>query len=330
MSNQTASIISKSICKKKTYNILTFNTHERYQTQLSKTQHNFYAFNSQGMKRWLTEHAPVPDRYYNLPDDCIYTGLGFDFILAQSKFGQIQAAYKINQILKLPIVALEHTLPVKEWPYDQLSQMKQLVGDINVYISKYSADEWGLPQENRNVIYHSIDADLFKPDEGIVKKRQILSVVHNFVDRDYCCNYSGWQRITKDLPTRVVGDTPGLSKAADSVEQLVREYQESTVFLNTSTLSPVPMALLEAMSCGCAVVSTATCMIPEIIEDGVNGFISNDEEQLKTHIQWLLDHPDAAVSMGKNARQTILDKFSEEQFINNWNNIFDKAYGAKK
>lgn len=330
MSNQVASIISNSVGKKEKYNILTFNTHERYQTQLSKTQHNFYAFNSQGMKRWLTEHAPVPDRYYNLPNDCIYTGLGFDFILAQSKFGQIQAAHKINQVLKLPIVALEHTLPVKEWSYDQLSQMKQLVGDINVYISKYSADEWGLPQENRNVIYHSIDAELFKPNEDVEKKRQILSVVHNFVDRDYCCNYSGWQRITKDLPTRVVGDTPGLSKAADSVDQLVREYQESTVFLNTSTLSPVPMALLEAMSCGCAVVSTATCMIPEVIEDGVNGFISNDENVLTQRVTHLLDNPDEAKRLGEKARQTILEKFSENSFVSNWNNIFNKAYGLKK
>ena len=84
------------------------------------------------------------------------------------------------------------------------------------------------------------------------------------------------------------------------------------------------------MSCGCAVVSTATCMIPEIIEDGVNGYISNDEAVLKSQIQNLLKNPGLAKELGENARQTILEKFNEDSFVNNWNNIFNKAYGLKK
>ena len=80
------------------------------------------------------------------------------------------------------------------------------------------------------------------------------------------------------------------------------------------------------MSCGSAVVSTATCMIPEIIENGVNGFISNDEEELKSYITQLLQDEELRTTIGKKARETILTKFSEEKFINNWNNIFKKAY----
>jgi glycosyltransferase involved in cell wall biosynthesis len=329
--NQVASIISKSGCKKKVYDILTFNTHERYQTQLAKTGHNFYAFNADGMKEWITGHGDVPKNHYNLPKNSVYTGLDFDFILAQSKIGQMQAAHQINQMLSLPIVALEHTLPVQNWTGEQLLQMKQMTGDINVFISEYSAEQWK-PMGSREVVLHSIDTELFKPQEGLERKQQVLSVVHSFIDRDYCCNYSGWQRITKpdEIKTRVVGDTPGLSKQSDSIQDLVSEYQSSQIFLNTSTLSPIPMALLEAMACGCAVVTTATCMIPEIIQDGVNGFISNDEEQLQSSIQNLLNDPGLAKKLGENARQTILEKFNEDSFVGNWNNIFNKAYGLKK
>ena len=331
MSNQTASIISKSICKKKTYNILTFDTHERYQTQLAKTNHNFYAFRYDGCKQWDVTYGKQPKNYYTLPPNSIYNSLDFDFILAQSKFGQIQAAHQINRILRLPIVSLEHTLPIPSWPNEQFFHMRQLVGDINVFISEYSVNTWGMADEQHEVVHHSVDAELFTTSSD-EREHRILSVVNDFQNRDYCCNYSGWCRITESFKDKVklIGNSPGLSEPASGPEGLSQEYQKSLIFLNTSTVSPVPTCLLEAMACGCAVVSTATCMIPEIIEDGVNGFISNDEEQLKTHIQWLLDHPDTAVSMGKNARQTILDKFSEEQFINNWNNIFDKAYGAKK
>ena len=220
--NQVASIISKSVRKKKTYNVLTFNTHERYQTQLAKTGHNFYAFNADGMKEWITGHGEIPENYYNLPKNSIYTGLDFDFILAQSKFGQMQAAHQINKMLNLPIVALEHTLPIQNWTNEQLSQMKQMTGDVNVFISEYSAKQWE-PTGSREVILHSIDTELFKPQDGLERKPHVLSVVHNFIDRDYCCNYSGWQRITKPdgIETRVVGDTPGLSKQSDSIQDLV-------------------------------------------------------------------------------------------------------------
>ena len=136
----------------------------------------------------------------------------------------------------------------------------------------------------------------------------------DFINRDYCLNYSGWQRITDGLNKTVVGNTPGLSKQSESVEELVKEYQRSQVFLNTSTLSPIPMALLEAMSCGCGIVTTATCMIPEIVEHGVNGFMSNNEEELREYTQQLLDDAELSAKLGEEARKTINESLSESSF----------------
>lgn len=330
MSNQTASIISKSTCKEKTYNILTFDTHERYQTQLAKTGHNFYAFRSDGCKEWNQDYGKQPENYYTLPKNSIYHGIDFDFILSQSKFGQMQASHQINQMLKLPIVSLEHTLPIPSWPDEQFSQLRQMTGDINVFISKYSVGRWGFTGEPHEVVHHSVDTELFKPGD-VERQKTVLSVVNDFKNRDYCCNYEGWCRITEPLKDKVklVGDNPGISEAMGP-EGLVREYQKALIFLNTSTISPVPTSLLEAMACGCAVVTTATCMIPEIIEDGVNGYISNDEAVLKSQIQNLLNNPGLAKDLGENARQTIIEKFNEDSFVGNWNNIFNKAYGLKK
>ena len=161
-------------------------------------------------------------------------------------------------------------------------------------------------------------------------------MVNDFANRDYCCNYSGWQRITSHIKEsgwgvdiKLVGScSQGLSKPAESIDDLVTEYSSAQVFLNTSTISPVPSCLLEAMSCGCPIVSTATCMIPEIIEHGVNGFMSNDEEELKKYIKQLIDDEDLRKKMGAAARKTIIENFSEDKFITQWNNIFDKAYGV--
>ena len=79
---------------------------------------------------------------------------------------------------------------------------------------------------------------------------------------------------------------------------------------------------MEAMACGCAVVSTSTCMIPEIIENGINGLISNDPAELRSMLERLLENPEMARELGKNAQKTILEKYNKQQFLANWNNLF--------
>lgn len=312
--------------KKERYNILTFNTHERYQSQLAKTGHNFYAFMHEGAKEWYDGHAPMPDNYYVLPKNALFPAINFDFILSNSKFGQFQVTQQINRALQLPVISLEHTLPIPSWPSNQLDSYQQMKGDIDVFITNYSKGEWGMSGE---VIYHSIDTDLFCPDPD-AKREGVLTVAHDFKNRDYALNYQGWERITKDLPRKVVGETEGLSKQSESVEDLVKEYQNSLVYINPSTLSPVPTSLLEAMSCGCAIVTTSTCEIPKIIKNGENGFISNDESELRGYIETLLSDPELANKMGQEARKTIQEHFSEARFNEQWNKIFDKAYEVKK
>ena len=311
------------------YNILTFNTHERYQTQNAKTGHNFYAFNFDGGKDWYDGHAPMPENYYQTPKNSLYAGIVFDLIFVNSKFGQFQTAMRINQKLQLPILVLEHTLPLPNWPQEQLRAFQNMKGDVNVFITEYSKRQWGM---NGEVVNHSIDTNLFSPraSSSINRvKKQVLTVAHDFVNRDYALNYKGWERITEGLPRVVVGDTPGLSKQSESVEALVETYRDSLVYINPSILSPVPTSMLEAMACGCAIVSTATCEIPNIIEHGVNGYISNDETELRGFVQELLDNPEKAKEMGLKARQTIEEKFSEERFVNEWNTIFDQTVKAR-
>ena len=337
MTNQTISILNKANNgKKDKYNILTFDTHERYQSQLCKTGHNFYSFRYDGCKEWDKSYAELPENYYILPKSSVISGLDIDFILSQSKFGQFQAASQIQQVLQVPILSLEHTLPIPGWPEEQLNGFRNMVGQSNVFISDYSTKKWAMNCK-ADVVHHSVDSRTFKPQE-VDKKVDILSVVNEFPQRDYCCNFSGWQRIVGNFSDSVV-DVVGKDSeqipnvkggTANGIDDLVSRYNSCKVFLNTSTISPVPTSLLEAMSCGCAVVSTATCMIPEIIENGVNGFMSNDEDELKEYIKRLLDDKELAIHLGNNARETVKENFSEDKFIKNWNKIFDDLYGAKK
>ena len=310
-------------------NILTFPTHERYETMLCKTGHNFYAFRANGIKNWNESYAKLPPNYVildeSLGDLQVPNYVDFDLVLSQNKFGQFQIASQLAKKMHLPMISLEHTLPVPNWSQEVKEQTRLMRGDINLFISEYSIGEWKWDVgEDTDVITHGVDTDLFKPLD-CDKDNHSLSVVNDWINRDWCCGFSIWQRVIEGLPHRVIGDTKGLSKPSSSIEELVSAYQTSRIFLNTSTISPIPTALLEAMSCSCAVVSTATCMIPEIIEHGVDGFITNDEKEMREYLELLSSDEELALEMGKKARQKIVNHYSKEQFVNQWLDIFYEA-----
>lgn len=305
--------------KKPKLNILTFATHERYEEQLCKTGHNFYAFHADKMKPWKKIYAPIPSNYVFMPKEKIVDYIDFDLILSQDRFYQFGIAKQIQKYLRVPIIALEHTMLGPDSSQQQRDYMKNQVGEVNVFISEFSREYVGI-NHNTVIIHHSVDTNRFC-DKKQERENKVLSVANDFINRDFCLNFAGWNRIVQDFPYTVVGDTPGLSNPA-SPDELVELYNSHSVFLNTTTHSPLPTVLLEAMSCGCAVVSTATCMIPNVIEDGVNGFISNDEKVISEKIKYLLDNPSKARELGQRARETIINKFGEERFISEWNNVF--------
>lgn len=313
--------------KPRKYNILTFPTHERYETQLCKTGHNFYSFSLADGKHWNKNQTSVPENYYIMPYNKVVNYIDFDMILVQSKFWQYQIAMKILQNIPIPLIVLEHTLPTPQtMSIEQIEVMRNMVGNMNIFISNFSKNAWSINYNNK-IIHHGIDTETFKPIENIKKENYVLTVANDFKNRDYCLNYSGWQRITNNYTTKLIGENNGENALeCQDVNQLANEYNKCAVYLNTTTFSPIPMSLLEAMSCGCAVVSTATCMIPDIIENGVNGFISNNESELQKYINELLNNAELRTEIGKKARQTIEKLFSENSFINNWNETFDQIY----
>jgi len=319
-------------------NILSFPTHERYQTNLAKTGNKFYLWQGEGIKPWVEDYAKVPEGTVLLNpskgSNQIPQNVNIDIVLSQNKFGQFNIASQIAEQLEVPLISLEHTLPMESWSENDLISLYQMKGNINLFISSYSRARWGWPNTEAAIIHHGIDTELFSPNkQGSLHNNErenvVLSVVNDWINRDWCCGFNLWKEITgypnSELPLQVIGDTPGLSESASSTEHLVEQYRKSSIFLNTSLISPVPTSLLEAMSCGCAIVTTETCMIPEIIQNGKNGFMSNDPKKLRNYIDSLLKDRGMAEEIGNNARKTILENFGIEKFVKNWNIIFNQC-----
>jgi glycosyltransferase involved in cell wall biosynthesis len=300
--------------------------------------HTFYLWQGQGIKPWVNRYAQLPQNHILLDgsEGQIKPDMKFDMVLSQNKFGQFQVAQQIAQRFNIPLISLEHTLPMHTWHKKQIDAMTAMQGSINVFISEYSIKQWGFDPKHPSVriVEHAVDTSVFQP--SIYSNQQfgtngVISTVNDWINRDWCCNFSLFKKLVLDkgLPYKVVGDTPGFSEPAKDIAELVKHYHDGTVYFNTSTISPVPTAMLEAMACGLPVVSTATCQIPDIIKNEVNGYCSNDEDYLADKLKFCLENPThpEILEICKNAVKTIEERFSIKTHVKKWLEIFDSVYG---
>lgn len=312
-------------------NILTFPTHERFQSGLSGTNAIFYLFRSPQVKDWNHRYASLPENHVLLNpargEKQLPPEVDFDLVLSQNKAGQFQIASHLSRLLHLPLVSLEHTLPMPDWGPDQLAYLKRMRGHVNVFISAFSREKWGWGPDEAVVIHHGVDTDTFSPNDLVVtKKRHVLSVVNQLRERLWCCGYDFWETATANLPRLHLGESPdGWSQPAKSVPDLVRHYREATVFVDTASASPIPTVLLEAMACGCVVVSRGNAMVSEVIQDGVNGFIRADAQSMRQQLAAILAAPEKFQAIGQAARRTIVERFGLTVFVKNWDRVLRAA-----
>ena len=88
-------------------------------------------------------------------------------------------------------------------------------------------------------------------------------------------------------------------------EQKARLLREASLFVLPSYFECLPMAVLEAMASGLAVVATGVGGIPAVVEDGYNGFLMSpgDVETLAEKLSTLADHPQLCRQMGRHSRE---------------------------
>lgn len=109
------------------------------------------------------------------------------------------------------------------------------------------------------------------------------------------------------------------------------ELARAEVFCLPSHAEGLPMAMLEAMAAGKAVVATAVGGIPEALHDGDNGLLvpPHDDEALARALARLLGDPALRDRLAGQARTTIEQHYSTEVVCGQLSAIYRELAGAQ-
>ncbi|MCA8917718.1 MAG: N-acetyl-alpha-D-glucosaminyl L-malate synthase BshA [Planctomycetes bacterium] len=101
---------------------------------------------------------------------------------------------------------------------------------------------------------------------------------------------------------------------------------QADVFFLPSEYESFGLSALEAMACGVPVVASNTGGLPEVVEDGVNGFLHapGNTEAMGESISKLLRDEELRSKMGAAARECATSKFRREALLPVWEDYYQR------
>jgi glycosyltransferase involved in cell wall biosynthesis len=206
-----------------------------------------------------------------------------------------------------------------------------------LHISRYSRSVAGQdPDPRARVVYGGVDVDKFSPDPAVPREPLVVYVgrllphkgVNDLVEalpEGLALELIGRAydpRFHADLKRLAAGKRVAFRTDCGDTE-LIRAYRRAACVVLPSVYrtaygdeSKVPELLgqtpLEGMACGAPAIGTSVASLPEVVEDGVTGFVvpPNDPAALRARLEWVRDHPAEAAALGRAGRQRVLDRFT--------------------
>ena len=114
----------------------------------------------------------------------------------------------------------------------------------------------------------------------------------------------------------------------------VKKYVSKSSFVVVPSIwyENCPYSILEAFAIGKPVIGSEIGGIPELIKDGINGYLYeyNDVNKLSELINNMFINKDLREKMGKNARKIVEEKYSLDAYYENLMKIYEKLVGDNK
>ncbi len=182
------------------------------------------------------------------------------------------------------------------------------------------------------------DPEEFKDYSGELSR--VITMAQNMrTPRSASCNWNTWEASTAGFDRKIFGpgnEDSGCDGGRVSYEELKKEYRYNRVYFYTGTYpASYTLNFIEAFMTGIPIISIGktvanidpmagidTFEIDSIIQNGKNGYISNEVAELREFVSLLLNDHVLAKRIGEAGRQTAIELFGKENIKAQWEEFF--------
>ncbi|MEM6403563.1 MAG: glycosyltransferase family 4 protein, partial [Cyanobacteria bacterium P01_D01_bin.116] len=237
-----------------------------------------------------------------------------------------------------------------------IEKLRLSFADLIVTSSEYSKSEItsvGINPELVHVLSPGLDREKFKiypPDRNIenqeskkilcvgnyVPRKGILYLIEAFsqIERqDFRLHLVGnrknnsiyYNQLNNAVKTLKLSECVVFHDGADQ-ENIKQLYASADIFVLASFKETFGIVFLEAMHYGLPIVTTNVSAMPELIEEGKNGFLVPiaDSQALAKAISKLIENPDLITKMGEAGRKKVANSYFWEQTCSGFASIINK------
>jgi hypothetical protein len=176
--------------------------------------------------------------------------------------------------------------------------------------------------------------------------KRVINITQSLRGRSGNCHYDQIMQVINGFPALIYGtgnDNLGpLNGGSLSYDLIKGALRDNRVFLYAGTWPACyTLAFIEALMTGIPIVSIGPKLaeditglsysdkfdyfeIPHIIENGKNGYWSDDINELRGYINNLLEDQDLARKIGNEGRKTAIKLFSKNKAREEWTKFFNK------
>ncbi len=190
---------------------------------------------------------------------------------------------------------------------------------------KQMRELWGLPQDKKMILFGAMSATS-DPNKGYDLLKESLNFLSFRKDVEIVVFGSSEpkQKENINIPITYVG------RLHDN-QSLVSLYGAVDVMIVPSKQENLVQTAIEAMACGIPVVAFNVTGQPDIIDHKLNGYLADpfDTADLKNGIEWVLDNENYQ-QLSKNAREKVINTFSEEVLIPEFVELYKQVINERK
>jgi L-malate glycosyltransferase len=226
---------------------------------------------------------------------------------------------------------------------------------ISEYLRQVTVNEFEI-RRPIDMIPNFVNCDVFQPADGDSRREEFATDQEKILI--HLSNFRPVKRlpdvieifalVRKEIPAKLmmIGDGPDRTTAEWLVRQkglsrdvifLGKQNQVQSllncadVLLLPSELESFGLAALEGMACGVPAVCSKVGGVPEVITDGVEGFLvtPGDTKMMAARSLEILTSPERREQMGKAARVRALNQFCTTRIIPQYESLYQRVLEGK-